>query len=70
VSRTPVVHPSELRELVTLLAPQHAAALRMAATGADDAAIAAGLGIPVEAVPGVLEVAAAKLARLRREGGI
>lgn len=55
-------------DLAELLAPLHAAALRLAQGGAPPAAIAAQLGIPEESVPGILEVAAAKLDRLQREG--
>lgn len=55
-------------DLADLLAPLHAEALRLAQEGVTTAAIAARLGIPEESVPGVLEVAAAKLDRLQREG--
>ena len=55
-------------DLADLLAPMHAAALRLAQDGAPPAAIASQLGIPEESVPGILEVAAAKLDRLQREG--
>lgn len=42
----------------------YAAALRLRAAGADDAGIAARLGLPPEAVPLLLTIAEAKLARL------
>jgi hypothetical protein len=54
--------------LLELLAPMYATALRLAGRGADAGEIAAALGIPVESVAGVLDLAAAKLARLEREG--
>ena len=50
--------------LIAQLAPLHAAALRLARRGARPATIAARLGVPEESVPALLEVAAAKLARL------
>lgn len=61
---------SESSDVLELLAPLHAAALRLADRGADARAIAAELGIPIESVAGVLDVAAAKLARLQREGAV
>jgi hypothetical protein len=51
------------------LAPLHASVLRLASQGSDSEAIAACLGVPVESVPGLVEMAAAKLARIARERG-
>jgi hypothetical protein len=51
------------------LAPLHANVLRLASQGSDSEAIAACLGVPVESVPGLVEMAAAKLARIARERG-
>ena len=61
--------PMDPTDLVDLLAPLHASALHIADQGGDATAISAQLGIPVESVPGLLEMAAAKLARLARERG-
>ena len=48
----------------------HAVALRLAAAGADEQAIAAALGIDVAGVPALLKVAEAKLsAELARDPG-
>lgn len=49
------------------LAPLHATVLRLASQGSDSAGIAARVGVPVESVPALVEMAAAKLARLARE---
>ena len=70
MSKTDGSRPGDLSSLLELLAPMHAAALRLADRGADASAIAADLGIPIESVAGVLDVAAAKLARLQREGAV
>lgn len=56
-------------DLVDLLAPLHASALQIASQGGDTATISAQLGIPVESVAGLLEMATAKLARLAKERG-
>ncbi len=42
----------------------YAVALRLAAADTDDHVIGAALGVPAEAVPGILELAHAKLAAL------
>lgn len=46
------------------LATAHAVALRLRAAGAEDAAVAQALGIPVTSVPGLVRIAEAKLAAL------
>jgi hypothetical protein len=56
-------------DLDALLAPIHAAALRLAQSGLDARAIAECLGVPVESVPALLTVAAVKHARLLRARG-
>jgi TolB protein len=61
--------PMNPTDLADLLAPLHASALHIADQGGDATAISAQLGIPVESVPGLLEMAAAKLARLAKERG-
>jgi hypothetical protein len=68
MSETDGNRPGDTNPLLALLAPLHAAALRLAGRGADASEIAADLGIPIESVAGVLDVAAAKLARLQRDG--
>lgn len=60
--------PARSTALLAQLAPRHADALRLAARGARTATIAERLGIPEESVAALLEIAAAKLARLRGEG--
>lgn len=69
MSETDESRPGDASELLDLLAPLHADALRLADRGADASEIAADLGIPLESVAGVLDVATAKLARLQREAG-
>lgn len=49
------------------LSTAHAVALRLRDHGARDEQIAVALGIPLEGVPTLLQVADAKLAALRRE---
>lgn len=51
-------------EALALLPAAYATALRLRHAGADHAAIAARLDLPVEAVPILLNIADAKLARL------
>lgn len=48
--------------LLRVLPGAHAEALLLRSAGADDGAIAAAVGIPVESVPALLAVAVAKLA--------
>jgi hypothetical protein len=55
----------DLRRLPTA----HAVALRMWRSGADPTTIADALGIDVDAVPGLIEVAERKLAAIRRAEG-
>lgn len=55
-------------EAVERLPPLYAAALRLQRVGADDAAIAASLGVEEAAVPITLEIAEAKLRRLLARG--
>jgi len=52
------------------LAPLHSQVLQLASRGADSAEIAAQLGVPVESVPGLVEMAAAKLARVARDRSV
>ena len=70
MSETDGNRPGDRNQLLALLAPLHAAALRLAGRGADASEIAAELGIPLESVAGVLDVATAKLARLQRDGAV
>jgi DNA-directed RNA polymerase specialized sigma24 family protein len=53
--------PSGLQEQLARLPDRHLAALRAALAGFDDGDIARLVGIPVEAVPTTLRLAAAKL---------
>jgi hypothetical protein len=52
------------------LAPLHATVLRLASQGSDSAGIAARVGVPVESVPALVEMAASKLARIARERSV
>jgi hypothetical protein len=55
--------------LIALLPDALAAALRLHRGGEPDAVVAIALGIPLEGVPAVIEVAEAKLVRLGGETG-
>jgi DNA-directed RNA polymerase specialized sigma24 family protein len=64
------VDPATMQARLLELPERHLAALRAALVGFDDADIASLLGIPVQAVPTTLRLAAAKLTNVLADGAL